>query len=172
MSDDDLEPRLRAMLTGRADRVPDAAADGPTLRARARTQTHATRRTVAQSLVAAAVVAVIAVVTQVLPHDRHRPAPAPVQPGGATSTPYVPPVPASATRAEPTRSSAPPDPTPSSTRPAPTRRSTARPTAPTRSVAPTRPTSTAATPSSLTLRPPPRATTTPRLVRSVSLRTP
>ena len=84
MTDDDLETRLRLLLSTRADEVnPDL--DGPTLRARG---SETSRHWVAALAVAAAVVVIVLVTQALASHPGH--APHRQQPGVSVSVPLVP----------------------------------------------------------------------------------
>lgn len=86
MNDDDVEPRLRAMLGARAEQV-DSDLAGPELRRRAGDGRSASVRRVLPVLAAVAAVAVIGVGAALFTdNSTPSPVPSPVQPGGVTVT--------------------------------------------------------------------------------------
>jgi hypothetical protein len=82
----DIEQRLRNVLSAQADTV-ETDLSGADLRTLAEERVRTRRRTAAQALVAAVVVAVIGLAPQVFtgPERTHRPAPSPIAPGGSVS---------------------------------------------------------------------------------------
>ena len=82
----DIEQRLRGVLNAQADTV-ETDLSGAELRLLAEDRVRTSRRTAAQALVAAVVVAVIGLAPQVFtgPERTHRPAPRPIAPGATVS---------------------------------------------------------------------------------------
>jgi hypothetical protein len=76
MPDQEIEQRLRTMLAGRAVRI-EPLLSGPELRARAGTDGHRRLARIAGPVLAAAAVAVVAIVPELVGHHGGRPRPAP-----------------------------------------------------------------------------------------------